>query len=377
MGDQVLSVPWARPYFDSAERDLVDQTMASGWLSQGSRVEALESRMSQLTGSPYCVAVNNGTSALDVALKLMGVNSNDKIMVPAFAYIASVNCVLYQGASPVFVDVDPNTFTVSIESARERVTPDCKGMIVIDYGGQAAHWEELRAFASEHGLFLIEDAAPAMGGTYRGKSLGTLGDIGTTSFHAAKTFTSVEGGMLFLTDPELDYRARVIRSQGESPDEKYEHIELGHNYRLSDLHASVGLAQLQRYDEVLADRAAAANYYAERLSDLSGVTLPQVEPGNRHGWFLYSVLTEERNAIKDGLALMGVGTNVSWPRPAYEHPYLREYYSGPCPITEELCRRVLALPLYYQITRSELDHVTNALEEVVTGLLTGRTATLR
>jgi perosamine synthetase len=360
-----MRIPWARPYFDSSENEVVNRTLATGWLSQGENVRTLEERICELTKAPFAVAVNSGTAALDVALKLMGVQHGDEILVPAFAYIASVNCVLYQGAKPVFVDVDRQTFTMSVESARERVTPACTGMVVIDYAGQAAAWDELRGFAEEHQLFLVEDAAPALGGRYRGKALGTLGDVGVTSLHTAKTFTTVEGGVLFLHDAELDARARMIRSHGESPDVKYRHLELGHNYRMTDLHAAVGLAQFERYDDVLADRARAASYYSQNLQDILGITIPRVLPGNEHAWFLYPTLIDHRDQVRSRLAEMGVGTNVSWPYPAYDQPYLRQYYVAPCPITEEICHKVLCLPMYYKITQAELDYVVSSLERAL------------
>lgn len=368
----MTKVPWARPYFGSAEVDMVSNTLATGWLSQGEKVRALEERLRELTDAPFTVAMNSGTAALDVALKLMGVQPSDEVLVPAFAYIASVNCVLYQGARPVFVDIDPRTFNLSVASARERITSSCKGMVIIDYAGQAAAWDELRSFAKEYGLFLVDDAAPALGGRYRGKALGTLGDVGVTSFHAAKTFTTVEGGMLFLHDSKLDSRARRIRSHGESPEVKYRHLELGHNYRMTDLHAAVGLAQFSRYYEVLTDRARAASYYSEHLKDITGITIPQVLPGNEHAWFLYPILVEQRDQVRDRLAEMGIDTNISWPYPAYEQPYLKRYYSSPCPVTEEVCRKVLCLPLYYGITQAEQDYIVSSIEQALSELKVGK-----
>jgi len=370
----MTEVPWARPYFDTAESDAVNRTLATGWLSQGRNVEALEERLRELTGASFAIAVSSGTAALDVALKLMNVEPGDEILVPAFAYIASVNCVLYQGATPVFVDVDRDTYNMSAESARERITPKSKGMVVIDYAGQAAGWDELRSLAVEHGLFLVEDAAPALGGRYRGRALGTIGDVGITSFHTAKTFTTVEGGMLFVHDAGLEARARRIRSHGESPDTKYRHLELGHNYRMTDLHAAVGLAQLTRYSDVLADRAKAADHYSEHLQQLKGLIVPKVLPENDHAWFLYAILVDQRDQVRERLAEMGIGTNVSWPYAAYKQPYLERYYSGPCPVTEEICRKVLCLPMYYGITPPQLDHVILSIGKALAELRIGKGA---
>lgn len=358
-----MNVPWARPFWANEEKELVIQTLESGWLSQGKNVEAFEKRVAELSQAKYTVAVNSGTAALDVALKLFKIKAGDEILVPAFAYIASVNCILYQGAIPVFVDVDPVTFNMDPKDAEKKVTKKTKAIIALDYAGQAADWKALRTLADQHELFLLEDAAPSFGGEYKGKALGTIADIGITSFHAAKIFNSVEGGMILLNDKEWDKRARVIRSQGESPDVKYSHIELGHNYRMSDLHAAVGLAQLQRYYEVLENRAQIANYYSKNLN--GDCVLPKVLDGNKHAWFLYPILVKDRDSLRAKLNEQGVSTNVSWPNPCYAHNHLEKFYQEPCPVTEQVCQEVLCLPLYHGMTEKEAQYVVETLNKLM------------
>jgi perosamine synthetase len=285
--------------------------------------------------------------------------------VPAFAYIASVNCILYQGATPVFVDVDSQTYNISPEAIKQKITSRTKGIVAIDYAGHAAAWDELRQIAEQHSLCLVEDAAPALGGSYHGKALGTLGDVGITSFHAAKTFTTVEGGMLFMRDAELAKRARMIRSHGESFEEKYRHVELGHNYRMTDLHAAIGLGQFSRYDKIVESRRSAADYYSKNLVDVPGLVVPHILPGNQHAWFLYPLLIEKRDKVRASLAENGIVTNISWPYPAYRQPYLERYFQESCPVAERLCNTVLCLPLYYEITQAEQDIVIQSLKEAV------------
>jgi len=365
INDAEICVPWAKPYFGKEETDEVQRTLGTAWLSQGVNVARLEARLSELIESPYAIAMNSGTAALDVALKLFAVQPVDEIIVPAFAYIASVNCVLYQGATPVFADVDPLTFNLSVESVEEKITSRTRGIIAIDYAGQAAPWDDLRDVAKRHGLFLIEDAAPALGGKYRGKDLGTLGDIGITSFHAAKTFTTVEGGMLFTSDAGLAERARMIRSHGESPSEKYRHLELGNNYRMTDLHAAIGLAQFSRFTDVLQRRQEIAEYYMNGLKEINGLEVPTVLPKNQHAWFLYPILLDKRDEVRKLVTQAGIGTNISWPYPVYRQPYLEKYFKQPCPVSESLCRKVLCLPMYYQMTVPEQDRVISALREAL------------
>jgi perosamine synthetase len=366
--EAVREVPWARPYFGPEEREEILKAFDSGHLSQGPRVAALEARLKELTGAPHAVAVHSGTAALDIALKLLGVQPGDHVLVPSFAYIASVNCILYQDAVPVFCDVDPVTLNLSVESARSRMTERTKGIIALDYAGQSADWRGLRELARERELFLVEDAAPGLGGAYHGQALSTLGDVAITSFHAAKTFNTVEGGMVFLHDADLERRARIIRSQGESPEEKYVHPELGHNYRMSDLHAAVGLAQFARYEEILRERADAARYYDERLAAVPEVERPVVLPHNRHAWFLYPTRVPRRDLVRERLAERGIGTNVSWPHPAYRQPYLQRFAGEACPVAERACASVLCLPLYMGMTREDQDAVVDGLRDVLGGL---------
>jgi perosamine synthetase len=314
------------------------------------------------------VAVNNGTSALDIALKILEVGPEDEVIVPAFAYIATPNSVRFQGATPVFADVDAVTYNLDPADVEKKMTSRTKAIIAIDYAGQAAPWDELRQVADAKGVALVEDAAPAFGGWYGKKALCTLGDISITSFHAAKTFTSIEGGMLFLKSERDANLAKMIRSHGESPTEKYVHPVLGHNFRLSDLHAAIGLAQLNRFKAVLARRSEVAATYDQLLANVDGVTPPTVLPGNVHSWFLYPVLVDkDRDLVRQRLAEAGVGTNVSWPLPVYRQQHLAKFFVEECPVTELLCKQILCLPVFYQLTRSEQELVVETLDECITG----------
>lgn len=357
-----MQIPWTRPFFGDEEKTKIMETLESGWLSQGEKVRMFEREVALITGSAHTVAVNSGTAALDVALKLLKIRPGDEVMVPALSYIATVNAVLYQGAVPVFVDVDPETYTIDADQAREAMGPACRALIAIDYAGQAAPWGKLRALAEETGIALVEDAAPGFGGRHADAALGTLGDVGITSFHAAKIFNSVEGGMLFLRSEQMAERARIIRAQGESAKTKYHHLELGHNYRMSDLHAAVGLAQLNRFEHVTDSREICANYYLQKLSNIPGLRLPTVKPENRHAWFLFPVLMENRDSVRSFLKERGIDTNISWPYPAYVQPYLKKYFRARCPVTEEICRKILSLPLFYGLEPGEQDRVIDTLK---------------
>lgn len=352
-----MKIPWANPYFSEGELDEVIDTVKSTWLTMGPKVRQFEDKISNFIGVKHCVAVNSGTAALDVALKVLNIQPGDEVIVPAMTYIATANAVLYQHATPIFVDVDEKTYNMDPNDVMRKVTGKTKCILPIDYGGQGADFDALREIADEHNLYLVEDGAPGFGGEYRGKKLCSLGHISITSFHAAKVITTVEGGMLLTDNAQWDRIARIVRSQGEDPDRKYLHPYLGHNYRMTDLHAAVGLAQIARIKEVLKKRAALAEYYTKNLKGIKSITTPYVAPGNKHAWFLYPVLVEHRDAVRQYLADNGIGTNVSWPVPVYKQPFYQKYAKGECPVAERITKTILDLPIYYTMTTKEQDYV--------------------
>lgn len=360
-----VKVPWARPYLGLEEEAAVVECLRSGWIAMGQRVEQLEDRLASLVGSRHAVAVNSGTAALDVALKVLGIGPGDEVIVPAFSYIATANAVLYQHATPIFADVDPITYTLDPKDVTRKITPRTRCLIPVDYAGQGADYARLREVASAYQLYIVEDGAPGLGGRQGDRPLCALGDISVTSFHSAKIFTTAEGGMLFTDRDDWARAARIIRSQGEDPVQKYYHPILGHNYRMTDLHAAVGLAQIWRFKEVLDARARAAERYMERLRGLPKVVLPGVKPGTRHAWFLFPVLVPRRDEVRARMAEDGIETNVSWPLPLYRQKPYRDLASEPCPVAEDLCQCVLCLPLYHGLTAEEQDLVVTSLKKAL------------
>ncbi len=368
---KVMNIPWASLYIDDEELNEIIDTVKSTWLAKGPKVQKFEEMARVIIGTKHAIAINNGTSALDVALKVLNIKFGDEIIVPAMAYIATANSVLYQHAIPVFTDILPDTFCLDPEDVERKITAKTKAIIAIDYAGQGADWKKLREIADRHQLFLIEDGAPSFGGEQNNQRLCSFGDISITSFHTAKSFVAVEGGMIFTNKDEYEQKARIILNQGESPDLKYFHPYLGHNYRLSDLHASVGLAQLRRFDKIIEKRA----YLAERYSSLlkqktTLIKIPVVKMGNKHSWFLYPTLVENRDSIVKKLKERGITTNVSWPFPVYEQPHFKEFFRSKCYVTEEITKRILCLPIYYTMTEEEQDYVIENYIEIAEELNT-------
>src|SRR3989344_6435213 len=303
----IMNIPWASLHITEDELNEVIDTVKSTWLAKGPKVTQFEELAKSIIGTKHAIAVNNGTSALDIALKVLDIKPGEEIIVPAMAYIATANSVLYQHAIPVFADILADTFCIDTKDIERKITAKTKVIIAIDYAGHSADWIKLRMIANKYHLYLVEDGAPSFGGELNGKKLCSFGDISITSFHTAKSFSAVEGGMIFTDNDAYGQKARIILNQGESPDTKYFHPLLGHNYRLSDLHASVGLAQLRRFNQILGKRALLAEIYTNKLnkklnepipsSNTKLIKTPYVEQGCKHSWFLYPTLVDNRDLV--------------------------------------------------------------------------------
>jgi perosamine synthetase len=371
--DHTKRIPWAVPYIGSEEAEEVADSFRSNWLTMGPKVKRLEQDVADYLGVKHAVAVSNGTAALDVALKVLGIGPGDEVIIPAFTYIATANAVLYQHATPVLADIEPKTFNMDPEDVARKITPRTRCIMPIDYGGQSSDYQALMEIADKHGIPLVEDGAESLGAKYRGRKLCTFGELGTTSFHAAKVITTVEGGMVITDDDEHARVARIIRNQGEDPANKYHHPYLGHNYRMTDLHAAIGLAQFKRLDEVLRKRAEISDYYTSNLQEFQDVvTLPYVDPENKPAWFFYPILAENRDQIITYLAGKGVDVRVAWPLPIHKQPlYQRLLGEVYYPVAEEVAAHVLNLPIYYGMTDEEMLYVMVHLKDAISMAMDG------
>lgn len=354
-------------YFDDDEMKNVVEVIKSRWVGTGPKVKEFEARMAQYVGVKHAIATSNGTAALDVAFKCLEIQPGDEIIIPALTYIATAHAVCYQGAVPVFADIDPRTFTIDPADIERKITRKTRCIIPVDYAGQGPDYDRVLAIARKHKLFVVEDGAPGLCGEYKGKKLCSFGDLAITSFHIAKIFTTVEGGMVFTNSDEYDRRARIIRWQGEDPDHKYIHPLLGFNHRMTDLNAAIGLAQTtaERIKNVLASRKQGADYYFSRLRGVPNITLPHVAPDVTHPWFLFPVLVPNRDKVQAMLLEKGIRVNVSWPLAVYQQEPYKKFKREACPVAERVTREVMCLPLFYQISREEQDYVIEHLQAVL------------
>jgi dTDP-4-amino-4,6-dideoxygalactose transaminase len=361
------TIPWARPAIDEAEMREVVACMESGWLTSGPRVERFEQEMAKRAGRVHAIAVSNGTAALDLALRVIGVGFGDEVVVPAFSYVATASAVAIQGGIPVFADIDRRNLAMDPASAEDRISSRTRAILCTDHGGNPCDYEKLTELAARHHLPLIVDGAQSIGTTFAGRPALSFGLISTTSFHAAKTMTTVEGGMVFTDDDTLARRMRIIRSQGEDPQRKYYHIELGHNFRMTELQAAIGLAQLGKLDTLLADRQQLAATYRSEFAPM-GLVSPTGIPDGHNSYFLFSILVPQRDEMVARLKQRGVETRVCYPLPLYAQPIFKKYPAAECPVTEEICSRILNPPMFFGLTLSQQRRVASEVQQALHAL---------
>jgi dTDP-4-amino-4,6-dideoxygalactose transaminase len=364
-------IPWARPSIGDEELAEVVETFKSGWLSCGPRVERFEEEMSRRAGRKYAVAVSNGTAALDLAVRVVGVRAGDEVIVPALSYLATASVLVIQGAKPVFVDIDPNNLCLDANLLARRITPDTRAVLCTDHGGNPCDFVRLSHVCNKLGIPLILDGAQSIGSMFAGRPTLSYGLVSTTSFHAAKTITTIEGGMLFTDDEQIARRLRIMRSQGEDPHRKYYHVELGHNFRMTEMQGAIGLAQLRKLDELLASRRSLAMRYAAELAPL-GLAMPPGLPHAHNSHFLCSLLVPRRDEVAARLKQRGIETRSCYPLPLYHQPIFRHLIAEPCPVSERVAGSILNPPMFHGMTAQQQKRVARELGAALEELAPGR-----
>jgi perosamine synthetase len=362
-----MTIPWAEPFLDERDINEVVAALIAGRIGMGPIVAAFEKEMAAFTHRTHAVAVSNGTVALDLALKALAIRPGDEVIVPAISYIATLNAVLYQGATPVFADIHPSTLTIDVCSVARCLTARTRAIVLMDYGGQPCAHDRFAELSRTSRVPLVLDGAQSLGGSFADLPLCKYGVISTTSFHAAKPLTAAEGGMIFTDNDELATTLRILRNQGEDPARKYHHVMLGHNARLSDLHAALGLAQLKKREEILERRRCLAALYVTGLGKAARVEVPWAAPEaplERRGWFLFPILVNDRDQTATFLRQHGVDTRVCYPLPLYRQPFLaRAAMPLPvsCPNAERFSKRVLNLPLFHRLESDQVESICRLL----------------
>jgi perosamine synthetase len=357
-------IPIARPQMGEEEKHAVWEALASGSLAQGPRVRELEERFAGLVGVPHGVATSSGTTALQLALLGLGVRSGDEVITVPFTFIASATSILHTGARPVFVDVDERDFTMAVDQVEAAITPRTRAIMPISLYGQPADMPAIAAIAERRGLAVVEDAAQAHGASIDGRLSGSWG-VGAFSFYPTKNMTTAEGGMLTTADPELAERMRLLREHGMRV--RYHHEVLGYNFRMTDVHAAIGLAQLAKLAAYNARRRAiAARYDAE----LDGVITPAVRPGVTHAYHQYTIRVQRRDEFVERLRAHRVGTGVYYPIPVHrQKPLVALGYGDQAfPASERLAADVVSIPVHPSLTDAEVTTVVEAVNAVAAEL---------
>jgi perosamine synthetase len=371
-------IPLARPELGEREEELLLEVIRSGALSLGPKLDQFEQAFSEWLGDVQSVAVSSGTTALHLGVRALGWGEGDQVLTSPFSFVATANCLLYEGAEPVFCEIDPVTLNLDPEAAAAAIGERTAGILPVHIFGYPADLPELEALAAKGDLGILEDACQALGATdSRGMRVGTAGHLATFAFYANKQMTTGEGGMLVAPDEEVAERARSERNQGRAPDMgQVEHDRIGFNYRLTDLQAAIGMAQLERLDEMLTARDRVASLYRERLTQLGAapagdgehdLVLPAENRGDeRRSWFVFTVQLPEsadRAAVIEALAGEGIASKAYLPCIHLLPPYRERFgfAGGEFPVAERVAERSLALPFFTSMSESQVDRVCTAL----------------
>jgi perosamine synthetase len=368
-------IPLSSPDITEAERKAVQDVLKAPMLSMGPRILAFENGMAKLAGRKYAVAVNSGTSALHLILSALGIGKGDEVIVPSFSFIASSNCILYVGATPIFVDIEKDTFNIDPKKIENMITKRTKAILAVDVFGEPAAWDEILRIAKKHRLKIIEDSAEAIGAQYKGKKCGSFGDASIFSFYPNKQMTTGEGGMVLTDDKKIAELCRSMTNQGRErrKDKWLGHVRLGYNYRITEMQAALGLAQLRRLPEMLRKRARAASLYSRLLSQEKRIILPASSAGAKRSWFVYVIMLtppfmrSHRDRLVRLMAKKGVQCSTYF-EPIHLQPFYRRtlgFTRGRFLHTEWVGNRTVALPFSSVLKPQQQRVVVKALFESI------------
>jgi perosamine synthetase len=356
-------IPISRPQLGPEEAQAVAKVLASGHLATGPVVKQFEQEFAQYTGAKHGVAMANGTVAIQAALEAVGVGPGDEVVVPAFTFIATANAVLYVGATPVFADVEEATFNVTAATVEAAAGPRTKAVIAVHLFGHPAPMAELEALCKRRGWKLIGDGAQAHGAAIGTRRVGQWGDVETWSFYPTKNLACPEGGMVTTSHQDVADLARSVANHGRADAGLgvYDHLRRGSNFRLSDVHAAIGLEQLRKLNGFNAARQANAAKYAKAFAGLKRIRPPMVVAGATHAWHQYTLKCEHRDAVQAHLKAAGVGTGIYYPKALHQYGHLKGFAQAPLPVSERLAKQVLSIPVHAGLSAADAEAVIVAV----------------
>ncbi len=374
-------IPIAKPYLGKEEAQLAYDTILSGWVTQGPRVEEFEGKFAAYTGAHFAIAVSNCTTALHLAMIVAGIGEGDEVICPSMSYIATANCIKYVNATPVFAEVNPVTYNLDIEDTERKITSKTKAVLIVHQIGLPADIDAFRDLCERYGLQLIEDAACAIGSSYKGKKIGSHSDLVCFSFHPRKVITTGDGGMITTSRADYAERLKLLRQHGMSINDRIrhqssklifeDHLEIGYNYRMTDIQAAVGIKQLERLDWIVEERRKVAAYYLEKLKCLKSIRLPVESEGYFSNFQSFCIYLKEdclieRNKLMELLLEKKIASRRGIMNAHRETAYKSSCNSIHLPVSENAADRSIIIPLYVPMNQDDIDYVVNTLCEILT-----------
>jgi len=361
----------ASPHISKEEIQAVTDVLKSGMLAQGGVVEKFEQEFASYIGVDYAIATNSGTSALHAALASLGIGKGDEVITTDFSFMASASCILMQNAKPVFCDIDYETYNISANLIEDKITDKTKVILPVHLYGQPCEMDNINKIAKEHDLFVVEDACQGHGAEYKGKKVGSIGDVGVFSFYPTKNMTTGEGGIITTDDKDVANKARLFRNHGQ--DRRYLHASLGYNYRMTNIAAAIGLIQLKKLDYNNSKRGKNAKYLTNKFQEIVGIKSPYVSPYVKHVFHQYTIRVEDdfplsRDEFADYLKNKGVGFGIHYPIPIHRQPLFEKLgYTDEnvdCPVSSEMSEKVLSLPVHPYLSNDDLAHIIETIESI-------------
>ena len=370
-----MKIPLSRPWVTEEDIKAVEEVLRMPYLSLGTKLPEFEEMLASVANRKYAVAVNSGTSALHLIIRSLGIKDGGEVITTPFSFIASSNCILFERAKPVFVDIRKDTYNIDPNLIESKINDKTKAILVVDVFGQPADWDKIEKIAKEHNLYVIEDSCEALGSEYKHKKAGSFGVAGAFAFYPNKQITTAEGGVVVTNDENIYKLSRSMRNQGRGEDESWlYHTRLGYNYRISDINCTLGISQLNRLNKIIEMRDAVAKIYSQKLSEVEEVITPYVSPNTtRMSWFVYVIrLTDKFSKFERDHIIEELGKRDIQTRNYFEAIHLQPFYveqfgfkEGDFPITEFVSERTIALPFYTTMREEEINYVVSNLKEVI------------
>jgi len=360
----------SKPLIEQEEIDAVVAVLKSGMIAQGTKTKEFEEMFAKFCGVKHAVAFSNGTTAIHTAVRALGVEQGDEVITVPFTFVATANPIVMEGGKVVFVDISEDDFCIDPTKVEEKINKKTKAIIPVDLFGQIYKYKEVKKIADKNGLSILEDACQAVGAEQDGVRAGNFGTVGAFSFYATKNIATGEGGMLVTNDDDIARTAKMFRHHGQDEGARYEYLELGHNYRLTDIAAALGVEQMKKVDRITKTRVRNAKLLTEGLTGIKGLILPRVLKGNSHVYHQYTIrVTEEfghtREELIDFLKSNEIGCGIYYPKPLHLHKHFRKmgYKEGDFPVSEMLSKQVLSLPVNPFVTEKDVNYIVDKISE--------------